>query len=149
MYYNLFFNYLLLLFTLQYCIGFAIHQIHHRCTRAPNPETPSHPRPHTIPLGHPSAPAPSVLYPAKSSSGPIAFGCFSYSYHGCLIMERVLFLILQDLTYFKFYSFQFSSVAQSCPTPCDPMNHSMLGLPVHHQLPESTQTHVHRVGDAI
>ena len=46
-------------------------------------------------------------------------------------------------------SVQFSSVTQSCPTLCDPMNCSMQGLPVHHQLPESTQTHVHRVGDAI
>ena len=46
-------------------------------------------------------------------------------------------------------SVQFSSVAQSCPTLCDPMNHSTPGLPVHHQLPESTQTHVHRVSDAI
>ena len=44
---------------------------------------------------------------------------------------------------------QFSSVAQSCLTLCDPMNHSTPGLPVHHQLPEFTQTHVHRVGDAI
>ena len=44
---------------------------------------------------------------------------------------------------------QFSSVAQSCPTPCNPMNHSMPGLPVHYQLPKSTQTHVYRVGDAI
>ena len=43
----------------------------------------------------------------------------------------------------------FSSVAQSCPTLCDPMNHSTAGLPVHHQLPESTETHVHRVSDAI
>ena len=42
---------------------------------------------------------------------------------------------------------QFSSVAQSCPTLCDPMNHSTPGLPVHHQFPEST--HVHRVDDAI
>ena len=40
---------------------------------------------------------------------------------------------------------QFSSVAQLCPTLCDPMNHSMPGLPVHHQLPESTQIHVHCV----
>ena len=39
--------------------------------------------------------------------------------------------------------FQFSSVAQSCPTLCDPMNCSMPGLPVHHQLPEFTQTHAH------
>ena len=38
---------------------------------------------------------------------------------------------------------QFSSVTQSCPTLCDPMNHSTPGLPVHHQLPEFTQTHVH------
>ena len=44
---------------------------------------------------------------------------------------------------------QFSSVAQTCPTLCNPMNHSTPGLPVHHQLPESTQTHVHWVGDAI
>ena len=42
-----------------------------------------------------------------------------------------------------------SSVAQSCPTLCDPMNHSTPGIPVHHQLPEFTQTHVHQVGDAI
>ena len=46
-------------------------------------------------------------------------------------------------------SVQFSSVAQSCPTLCDPMNHSTPGLLVHHQLPEFTQTNVHRVGDAI
>ena len=45
--------------------------------------------------------------------------------------------------------FQFSSVTQSCPTLCDPMNCSTPGLPVHHQLPEFTQTHIHRVSDAI
>ena len=44
---------------------------------------------------------------------------------------------------------QFSSVAQSCPTLCGPKNRSTPGLPVHHQLPEFTQTHVHRVSDAI
>ena len=44
---------------------------------------------------------------------------------------------------------QFGSVTQSCPNLCHPMNHSMPGLPVHHQLPESTQAHVHCVGDAI
>ena len=48
-----------------------------------------------------------------------------------------------------FRSDQFSSVAQSCPTPCDPMNHSTPGLPAHHKLPEFTQTHVHWVRDAI
>ena len=46
-------------------------------------------------------------------------------------------------------SVQFSSVAQSCLTLCDPMNRSTPGLPVHHQLPEFTQTHAHLVGDAI
>ena len=45
--------------------------------------------------------------------------------------------------------YQFSSVVQSCLTLCDPMNCSMPGLPVHHQLPEFTQTHVHWVRDAI
>ena len=44
---------------------------------------------------------------------------------------------------------QFSSVAQFCPTLCDPVNHRTAGLPVHHQHPEFTQTHVHRVSDAI
>ena len=47
------------------------------------------------------------------------------------------------------FSLQFSSVAQSCLTPCDPMDCSTLGLPVHHQLLEFTQTHVYPVGDAI
>ena len=46
-------------------------------------------------------------------------------------------------------SVQFSSVTHLCLTLCDPMNHSTPGLPVHHQLPEFTQTHVHRVSDAI
>ena len=47
------------------------------------------------------------------------------------------------------FLFQFSSVSQSCPTLCNPMNRSTPGLPVHHQFPEFTQTHVHWVGDAI
>ena len=47
------------------------------------------------------------------------------------------------------FTVQFSSVAQLCPTPCSPMNCSTPGLPVHHQLPEFTQTHVHQVGDAM
>ena len=46
-------------------------------------------------------------------------------------------------------SVQFSSVTQSCPTLCDPMNRSTPGLPVHYHHPEFTQTHVHRVHDAI
>ena len=56
-----------------------------------------------------------------------------------------------------FYTYKFNislsdqirSVAQSCPTPCNPMNRSTPGLPVHHELPEFTQTHVHPVSDVI
>ena len=61
------------------------------------------------------------------------------------------FNITLNFSYLVFSGFllQFSSVAQSCPTLCDPMNRSSPGLPVHHQLLESTQTHVHRVNDAI
>ena len=55
----------------------------------------------------------------------------------------------RQILYQLSYSVQFSSVAQSCLTLCDPMNHSTPGLPVHRQLPESAQTHVHCVGDAI
>ena len=47
------------------------------------------------------------------------------------------------------HSVQFHLVAQSCPTLCDPMNCNTPGLPVYHQLPEFTQTHVHPVGNAI
>ena len=54
---------------------------------------------------------------------------------------------VKPLKYFA--SPQFSSVTQSCPTLSDPMNRRMPGLPVHHQLLEFTQTHVHRVSDAI
>ena len=70
-----------------------------------------------------------------------------------------LYIQVKRVNYFKkfynsfirilFASVQFSSVAQSCPTLCDPMNCSTPGLPIHHQLPEFTQTHVHRVSDAI
>ena len=54
-----------------------------------------------------------------------------------------------NLKFIPLGSVQFSSVAQSCLTLCDPINLSTPGLPVHHQLPELTQTHVNRVGDAI
>ena len=67
----------------------------------------------------------------------------------------VYFVVLYYNTFLNEYilhiasSVKFSSVAQSCLILCDPMNRSTPGLPVHHQLPESTQTHVHEVGDAI
>ena len=67
----------------------------------------------------------------------------------CLLCLSFFTSYLRILTPTSLSSVQFSSVTQSCPTLCDPMNHSTPGLPVHHQLPEFTQTHVHRVGDAI
>jgi len=54
-----------------------------------------------------------------------------------------------SLPHLHHHSVQFSSVTQLCPTLCNPMNYSTPGLPVHHQLPEFTETHVHQVGDAI
>ena len=66
--------------------------------------------------------------------------------HGALSALCSAWVLVSHLFY---TSAQFSSVAQSCPTLCDPMNRSTPGLPVHHQLPEFTQTHAHRVGDAI
>ena len=66
-------------------------------------------------------------------------------------LKAVLLVLFfcKSLCYPLSASVQFSSVAQSCPTLCKPMNRSTPGLPVHHQLPEFTQTHVHRVRDAI
>ena len=71
-----------------------------------------------------------------------------------MIKEQIL---EEDITIISIYApsigkpqyIQFSSVTQSCLTICDPMNCSTPGLPVHHQLLEFTQTHVHRVSDAI
>ena len=63
---------------------------------------------------------------------------------------QLITLLLYTFSYKYIYIIhQFSSVTQSCPTLCNPMNRSTPGLPVHHQFPEFTQTHVHQVGDAI
>ena len=66
-----------------------------------------------------------------------------------VLYEVSLFWFLSIIILSLRYIHQFSSVAQLCPTLCNPMNCSTPGLPVHHQLPESTQIHIHRVGDAI
>ena len=68
-----------------------------------------------------------------------------------VMIDFILMLIcpLGELLAILFVGTQFSSVAQLCLTLCDPMNCNTPGLPVHHQLPESTQTHVHCIGDAI
>ena len=67
----------------------------------------------------------------------------SHTYDLCGSLSVYLFICLSSI------SFQFSSVAHLCPTLCDPMDCSMPGLPLHHQLSEFTQTHVYWVGDAI
>ena len=65
------------------------------------------------------------------------------------LVMRTLSTLLATFKYAIQDSVQFSSVTQVCPTLCDPMNHSTPGLPVHHQLQELVQTHVHWVSDAI
>ena len=81
------------------------------------------------------------------SQNRIKFFCFSVIKHKNNSSIYICYTILGISR--NFYWGVFSSVAQSCPTLCDPMNCSMPGLPVHHQLPEFTQTHVHQVSDTI
>ena len=80
---------------------------------------------------------------------PVGISLFSMFASPLLPCKQVHQYHLSRFHIYAFSSLQFSSVTQSCPTLCDPMNHSMPGLTAHHQLPEFTQTHVHRVGDAI
>ena len=82
--------------------------------------------------------------------------CFSTFLIVFFDSQKFLILMKSSLSLFPFFCclylrcpVQFGSVAQSFPTLCDPMNLSTPGLPVHHQLLKFTQTHVHRVGDAI
>ena len=63
--------------------------------------------------------------------------------------NQELFILVSPWSRHLMFLLQFSSVAQLCPTLCDPMNHSMPGLPVHHQLSEFTQTHIHWVSNTI
>ena len=138
----------------------------------PHPESHHHLPPHPIPLGFPQALALSALLHASnlhwSSVSHMVidmFKCCSLksshpsllphspkvcSLHLCLfccLAYRIIVTIFLNSLYM--HSDQIRSVSQSCPTLCDPMNHSTPGPPVHHQLPEFTQTHVHRVSDAI
>ena len=76
-------------------------------------------------------------------SGELKFT--EYAYEDWNRLEKTFEIYLDS----KEILVQFNSVAQSYHTLGNPMNHSTPGLPVHHQLPEFTQTHVHRVGDAI
>ena len=69
--------------------------------------------------------------------------CFKYLIKICQFIVLVELYLYSSIYLIELYSVQFSSVTQSCLTLCDPKNRSMPGLPVHHQLPEFTQTHVH------
>ena len=142
----------------------------HMCP--PRPELHSHLPLYPIPLGCPRAPGMSALlhasnlhWSAISHMVIYMFQCYSLkSSHLCLLTQspkvcslhlclfcclayRIIVTIFLNSLYM--HSDQIRSVSQSCPTLCDPMNHSTPGPPVHHQLPEFTQTHVHRVSDAI
>ena len=137
-------------FTTLYWFCHTSTWIHHGCTRVPHLEPPSHLPPRTIPLGHPSAPAPSIQYHALNldwrfvsymilymfqchspkSSHPLSLpqspkDCSTHLCLFCCFTYRVIINIFLNSIYM--YSVQFSSVAQSCPTLCDPMNSSPPG----------------------
>ena len=89
------------------------------------------------------------IIPSKEIPGLISF---RMDWLDLLVVQGTLKSLLQhhsSKASILQHSVQFSSVTQSCPTLCDPMNCSTPGLPVHHHLLEFTQTHVHQVGDAI
>ena len=96
-------------------------------------------------VGHVDPMSPVVMSFTDFTSSPQKIGtCLSFS---TLLQEKQLSSECSPRG--PQSSVQFCSVAQSCLTLCNPMNCSMPGLPVHHQLPEFSQTHVHRVSDAI
>ena len=97
----------------------------------------------------------SGKFPEEGNGNPLQYSCLENpkdrgiwlsTVHGVARMGHDLATKPPSV---QFSSVQFSSVAQSCPTLCDLVNCSTPGLPVHHQLPDFTQTHAHRVGDAL
>ena len=105
-------------------------------------------RPHG--LQHAWPPCPSPTPGVYSNSCPLSQWC-----HPTILSSAVPFSCFQSFPtsgsfpMSQFFAFSSSLVTQSCPTLCNPMNCSTPGLPVHHQLPESIQTHVHWVSDAV
>ena len=96
-----------------------------------------------------------IFFTASSKTLPLGecliITLFVFLFSVILITSNVVLLTILFTFHISyiFWTIQFNSVTQSCLTLCDPMDCSMPSLPVHHQLPESTQNHVHRVGDAI
>ena len=78
-----------------------------------------------------------------------ASGSIAYRIHQLLVYKKSEEVPRISVKWANLLTIKFSSVAQLCPTLCNPMNRSTPGLPVHHQLLEFTQTHVHQVSDAI
>ena len=78
---------------------------------------------------------------------PCSSGWAGWSREG--VLNKVVYLCSRVSQSAHYWYFQFSSVAQLCPTLCDPMDCSMPGLPVHHQFPEPAQSHVYQLSDAI
>ena len=134
--------------------GLPVHHQHPEFTqthvhRISDAIQPSHP------LSSPSPPAPippSIRVFSNESTLHIRcpkYWSFSFSItgskenQGILLKGYIVYIIPMSLVQ------SVSSVTQSCPTLCDPMNRSTPGLPVHHHLPEFTQTHIHRISDAI
>ena len=104
-------------------------------------------RPHG--LLHARPPCPSPIPGVYSNSCPSSWWCHPSLSSLTFIMRLFSSSLLSAIRVVLSASDQIRSVAQSCLTLCDPMNRSTPGLPVHHQLPEFTQTPVHRVGDPI
>ena len=167
-----FFNWRLI--TLQYCNGFChtLKWISHEFTCVPHPETPSHLPPHPISLDHPSKPALSTLsHPWNLDWQSVSymiihmFQCYSLiSSHPCLLPQSpkdcsihlclfccLAYRVIDTIFLNPIYICSVRSVqsTQSCLTLCNSMICNRPGLPVHHQLPEFTQTHIHQVSDAI
>ena len=115
--------------------------------------------PHPIPLGGPSAPALSALFHALNLDWPSISHMVIYVFQCCSLKSshphllplspKVCYLYLCLFCCLMYRVIQFSSVAQLCLTLWNPMDCSAPGLPVHHQLPEFTQTYVCQVGDAM
>ena len=88
----------------------------------------------------------SKIVSAHRTEGKVLWH-YDYKHPFLLIKKKFFKTPSKDRS--RFMDPKFTSVAQSCPTLCNPMDCSMPGLPVHHQPPELTQTHVHLIGDAI
>ena len=86
--------------------------------------------------------------PGEGNGNPLQYSCLENPMDRGAWWATVHWVTKSWTRLSDFTSLHFTSVAQSCLTLCDPMNRSMPGLPIHHQLPEFTHTHVHRVSDA-